>query len=278
MEKESRQSGFLMPSVGPLFHQGQCLGDAYYWAINRMMDATVGAEYFSLRGWSQRGEFRVRPSETSYVDLNYFGVIDRGIGSPPLKEGGENVRLNSAGNLDGFRAVTNVDYLSSFLFRLAFNEVFSQAVYSEVKSQAFLSQVHGRLQPERICGTLPEFPEHHAGTGRYHFARSRVSMSSSVDRPLWHTPLYWSFDASAAGLSRSEPAECATEGSVQSCTPAFRTANLVGRFDVNPGISLPLLFHGWSLRSELSLQETYYTQRLVGASRRKSWAGSDQRP
>ena len=36
--------------------------------------------------------------------------------------------------------MTNIDYLSSFLFRLAFNEVFSQAVYSEVKSQAFLSK------------------------------------------------------------------------------------------------------------------------------------------
>src|SRR6202021_4176461 len=81
-----------------------------------------------------------RPSETSYVDLNYFGVIDRGIGTPPLKEGGENARLNAAGTFDGFRAVANIDYLSSFLFRLAFNEVFSQAVYSEVKSQAFLSK------------------------------------------------------------------------------------------------------------------------------------------
>ncbi|MGB7821727.1 MAG: putative LPS assembly protein LptD, partial [Candidatus Sulfotelmatobacter sp.] len=140
VEKASRQSGFLMPSVGHSSTNGYMVGDAYYWVINRMMDATVGGEYFSLRGGSQRGEFRVRPSETSYVDLNYFGVVDRGIGTPPLKEGGENVRLNAAGNIDGFRGVTNIDYLSSFLFRLAFNEVFSQAVYSEVKSQAFLSK------------------------------------------------------------------------------------------------------------------------------------------
>src|ERR1700676_2874706 len=140
VEKEARQSGFLIPSVARSSTKGNVLGDAYYWAISRMMDMTLGAEYFSLRGWSQRGEFRARPSETSYVDMNYFGVIDRGIGSPPLKEGGENVRLNAAGNLDGFRSVANIDYLSSFLFRLAFNEVFSQAVYSEVKSQAFLSK------------------------------------------------------------------------------------------------------------------------------------------
>ena len=51
VEKESRQSGFLMPSVGHSSTNGYMVGDAYYWAINRMMDATIGAEYFSLRGW-----------------------------------------------------------------------------------------------------------------------------------------------------------------------------------------------------------------------------------
>ena len=84
VEKESRQSGFLMPSIGHSSTNGYMVGDAYYWAINRMMDVTVGGEFFSLRGGSQRGEFRLRPSDTSYVDLNYFGVIDRGIGTPPL--------------------------------------------------------------------------------------------------------------------------------------------------------------------------------------------------
>src|SRR6202050_791241 len=97
VDKESRQSGFLMPSIARSSTKGNVIGDAYYWAINRMMDATLGAEYFSLRGWSQRGEFRARPTETSFVDLNYFGVIARGIGTPPLKEGGENARLNAAG-------------------------------------------------------------------------------------------------------------------------------------------------------------------------------------
>jgi len=99
VEKESRQSGFLMPAVARSSTKGNVVGEAYYWAINRMMDLTLGAEYFSLRGWSQRGTFRAMPSETSYVDLSYFGVIDRGIGSPPLKEGGENVRLSAAGNV-----------------------------------------------------------------------------------------------------------------------------------------------------------------------------------
>ena len=263
VDKESRQSGFLMPSIARSSTKGNVIGDAYYWTINRMMDATLGAEYFSLRGWSQRGEFRARPTETSYVDLNYFGVIDRGIGSPPLKEGGENVRLNSAGNLDGFRAVANIDYLSSFLFRLAFNEVFSQAVYSEVKSQAFLSKSVGGLN---VNGFVERYQNFLSTTPGQVITISHAPSfdSSSVDQRLGHTPLYWSFDASAAGLSRSEPQECTGAILFQSCTPAFRTDNLLGRFDLTPEISMPLLFRGWSLRPELALHEAYYTQRLAG--------------
>jgi LPS-assembly protein len=263
VEKESRQSGFLMPSVARSSTKGNVIGDAYYWAINRMMDANLGAEYFSLRGWSQRGEFRARPSETSYVDLNYFGVIDRGIGSPPVKQGGENVRLNSAGTIDGFRAVANVDYLSSFLFRLAFNEVFSQAVYSEVKSQAFLSKSPDGFN---FNGFVERYQNFLSTTPGQVITISHAPSfdSSSVDRPLPHTPFYWSFDASAAGLSRSEPELCTGLGFIQSCTPPFRTGNLLERFDLNPAISLPLLFRGWSLRPELTVHETYYTERLVG--------------
>jgi LPS-assembly protein len=266
VEKASRQSGFLMPTVARSSTKGNVIGDAYYWAINREMDATVGAEYLSLRGWEQRGEFRAMPTEHSYVDLFYFGVIDRGIGTPPLKEGGENVRLNSAGTLDGFRAVANIDYLSSFLFRLAFNEVFSQAVYSEVKSQAFLSKSAGGIS---VNGFVERYQNFLSTTPGQVITISHAPSldSSSVDQRLGHTPLYWSFDASGAGLSRSEPEQCSASIVFQLCTPAFRTGNLLERFDVNPQISLPLLFHGWSLRPELTLHETYYTERLVGEKR-----------
>jgi LPS-assembly protein len=42
----------------------------------------------------------------------------------------------------------------------------------------------------------------------------------------------------------------------------------VGRLDINPRISLPLLFHGWSLRSEVGVDYTLYSQQLpfVGAA------------
>jgi LPS-assembly protein len=267
-----RETGFLVPSIGRSSTNGNEIGDSFYWAINRSMDGTVGAEYMSKRGWAQRGEFRARPSDTSYVDLNFFGVIDRGISepatctgtppvcvaTPPLKEGGQEARLAAEANFYGFRAVSNIDYLSSFLFRLAFNDVYSQAINSEVKSQVFLSKtVNGFsfggmveryqnfFQTTNADGTLSNPPTFDS----VRVLHTPSADASSVDRKLYRSPFFWSFDVSAAGLSRGEP--------------GFQTAGTLGRFDFSPGISLPLQFHGWSFRPALTLRETYYSQRLV---------------
>ena len=256
--REVRDTGFLVPTVGRSSTKGNIIGDSFYWAINRSMDATLGAEYFSKRGWSQRGEFRARPSDTSYVDLNFFGVVDRGIGTPPLREGGQEARLTAEDNFYGFRAVSNIDYLSSFLFRLAFNDVFTQAVNSEVKSQVFLSRAikgfsfggmveryQNFFQKVDADGTLSNPPSFDS----IRILHTPSADASSVDRPLGHSPFFWSFDASLSGLSRSEP--------------GFHTGELLGRFDFSPEISIPLQFLGWSVRPALTLHETYYSERFV---------------
>ena len=159
-----------------------------------------------------------------------------------------------------FRAVSNVDYLSSFLFRLAFNDVFTQAdqLRGEVPAlpvegiQRIFFRRHGRALPELLSD----------GQSRWHviepasdFDSIRILHTPSVDassvdhRTGPHWPLLWSLDGSVAGLSRSEP--------------GFHTSNLLGRFDLNPEISLPLQFHGWSLRPAFTLHETYYSERFV---------------
>jgi len=270
VNREARQTGFLVPTGGQSSVKGTIVGDAFYWAINRSLDATVGAEYFSKRGWSQRGEFRARPSDTSYVDLTYSGVIDRGIAiqvpclTPPtfecpqlLREGGQEARLTAEGNFYGFRAVSNVDYLSSFLFRLAFNDIFTQAVNSEVKSQLFLSRSAHGFSFSSMVERYQDFfqlAQNGALTNPPIFDAVQIWHTpsldaSSVDRPLGHSPFLWSFDASLAGLSRSEP--------------GFHTSSLLERFDFSPEISLPWQFHGWALRPALALHEGYYTERFV---------------
>lgn len=61
VEHEARHSGFLIPTAGRSSTNGTEIGDSFYWAINRSMDASVGGEYFSKRGWSQRGNFERAP-------------------------------------------------------------------------------------------------------------------------------------------------------------------------------------------------------------------------
>jgi LPS-assembly protein len=257
VEREARHTGFLIPTAGNSSTNGYIVGDSFYWAINRSLDATIGADYFSKRGWSQRGEFRARPSDTSYVDLNFFGVIDRGIGSPPLKEGGQEARLVAEGNFYGFRAVSNLDYLSSFLFRLAFSEIFTTAINSEVKSQLFLAKDFNGFNFGGMVERYQDYFQTATSTGAPSNPPVFDSVQlwhtpsvdfSSVDRPIGRSPFSWSLDSSIAGLSRSEP--------------GFET-NLIGRFDLNPEISLPLQWKGWSLRPALTLHETYYTERFV---------------
>ncbi len=237
-----RKSGFLIPSIGRSSTKGTIVGESAYWAINRSMDATAGGEYYSQRGWAQRGQFRARPSDTSYVNLAYFGVLDR------KHQGGEDVTLSGEGRfLQNFRAVANIDYLSSFVFRLAFSETFTQAVNSEVKSQAFLSNTTRGFSYNALVQRYQDFQSSQNGDA-ITILHAPSFQLSSVDRRLPHTPFYWSLDAAAEGLSRSEQ--------------GFRTADLVGRLDLSPAISMPMLFRGWSLRPELALRNTIYTQQL----------------
>jgi len=252
VERLPRQSGFLIPNFGRSSIKGTILGDSVFWAINRSTDLTAGAEYFTRRGWAPQAEFRARPTEEAYVDLNYFGVFDRGIGTPAVDQGGHEVHLNAEDTFGhNLRGVASIDYLSSFVFRLAFNDVFSQAVNSEVKSEAFLSKSNEGFFYDASTQRYQNFESTTPGNV-ITILHAPSFESSSVEHILGHSPFYWSYDAAAEGLSRSEP--------------GFRTAPLVGRFDLSPTLSLPVMLHGWSLRPALTLRETFYTQQLVPSS------------
>ena len=250
-----RKSGLLIPSIGNSSRKGFVLGDSVYWAIDRTMDLTVGTEYFSQRGWAPQGGFRARPSEKTFVDLNFFSVLDRGVlQTDPttglltnVDQGGTNVRLDAESVFKNFRAVANIDYLSSYVFRLAFNEVFAQAVNSEVKSQAFLSNTTNGYSLNFLTQRYQNFESTTKGDVITILHAPTVDLSS-VERKLGASPFYWSYDAAAEGLSRSEP--------------SFRTADLIGRFDLHPRLSLPIVFRGWTFRTELGARDTIYTQQL----------------
>ncbi len=258
VQRQPRQSGFLTPTFGSSNVKGTILGDSFYWAINRSMDATIGAELFSSRGWAQRAEFRVAPNAGSYVYLSYFGVEDRGNPRTKQDQGGREVRFGASDQFGGFRGVANLDYLSSFVFRVVWGQIFT-AVYSEVVSQGFLSKnsrgYSYNLWLQRYQNFLG-YQQNQVITIE-HLPSLEFS---TVDRQFGKSGFYWNLDATAEGLHRSQPALAAGE-------LAFSTAPLVGRFDVNPNVSLPLRYRGWSLRPELGVRNTSYTQQLTPGQR-----------
>ena len=259
--ERQRKSGLLVPNIGNSSRKGLVFGESVYWAMTRTTDLLAGTEYFSKRGWAPQGEFRARPSERSFVDLNFYSVFDRGIlqadpnaapnTTPQLvnvDQGGTNVRLDAESRFHNFRAVANVDYLSSYVFRLAFNEVFSAAVNSEVKSQAFLTKTINGHSFNVLTQRYQNF-ESTTKDDVITILHAPGLDLTSVEHQLGSSPLYWAYDASAEGLSRSEP--------------SFNTGQLVGRFDFYPRISLPLLVRGWTVRALVGARDTLYTKQLA---------------
>jgi LPS-assembly protein len=257
VQKQQRQSGLMIPSFGNSSTKGKIAGESVYWVFNRSMDATAGAEYFSKRGWFQRGEFRARPSDSSYLYFNYQGMLDRGIGNPRQDQGGEDAHFIAERAVGTFRGVANVDYLSSFVFRIAFTDVYTQAIDSEVRSQIFLSNTTNgfhlnalaeRYQNFEVCipepgtNTCPALTK----TELIRILHTPSFFFSGEERQLGNTPLYWSFESAAEGLQLREI--------------GFRTGPMVGRFDLAPSLTMPVQWRGWSFRPELTLRDTFYTQ------------------
>lgn len=230
-----RQSGFLVPDIGNSSRKGFFFGDAYYWAPTPWMDATLSAQLLSRRGSSERGELRAKPSENSSIHYNYFGVVDRGLkdaNGVRQPQGGHQQQLEASALLpNGWRAVADINELSSLTFRLAFADTFGEAVNSEVRSAAFLTNnFHGlslnfavlndksflTIQPETSV-TLRTAPE---------------ARLSSVEQAPWEKlPLYFSFSASAGALHRGDQ--------------NLDTAAAVQRTEFSPRVTLPLHFGPW---------------------------------
>jgi len=270
VERLGRQSGFLIPTAG-YGSRGYTASEGFYWAISRTMDATFGGQYMSRRGWGTIDGFRSRPSQKAFLNAGYFQVFDRGIllpvlnanGQPVLNpdgtqklqlvnQGGEDVKVNGETTFaHEVRGVASLEYLSKYVFRTAFAETFTQAVDSEVRSTAFLTKSTHGVSFNGFASRYQNFLSTIPGQVITILHAPSVELSS-VDQRILGSPVYGSYDVAAEGLHRSEP-----------IPPGFVTSGLTGRFDVDPELSMPLLFHGWSLRPDVDLRNTFYTQEFL---------------
>jgi LPS-assembly protein len=260
-----RQSGFLLPEFSDTSLKGLVLGDAYYWAPKDWTDLSLGAEYLSRRGWQQNGEFRAKPWENASITAKYFGVIDRGLpGSTgrPVKQGGHSTQLVFDALLNGgWRAVANLNQLTSLTFQLAFAPTFGEAVNSEVRSSGYLTNNFHGFSANLAAGSYKNFVN----------ARPEVDVVlrnapearfSSMDQSPWsRVPVYFGVDAFAGAVHRSD--EKLVAGVV---VPGIETPNAVERSEIAPRIVLPLHWGPWlGVTTSYTVRTTSYgAQEIAG--------------
>ncbi|CAN5603165.1 hypothetical protein BH10ACI4_BH10ACI4_21420 [soil metagenome] len=259
VDESNRQSGFLLPVIGQSSTKGLVLGEQIYWAINRSMDLTVGAEYFSSRGWQQSATYRYRGLGNDFVTTHYSGLLDRGIvtGGGYVNQGGQDFTLSGrhdfapgkSGVPGSTRVVADMEYLSSYTYREAFTENFNQAVSTDILSTAYgMYQRNGYsfgARADRYQG-LKRVP-----TATVSGQQVRIFHAPSLDfdmteHALGSTGFRWNLEASAAGMKRVEP--------------FFVSSGIIERLDVHPTIAYPLSFGGWRLRPSIGARDTFYSR------------------
>jgi LPS-assembly protein len=278
--RDLRLSGFLMPEIGDTSIKGIILGDGYYWAPRDWTDATLGATYLSRRGWQQNVEFRAKPWENVDISARYFGVIDRGLpetvvnssgasSTQLVNQGGHSVQFKLTAQLhDGWRAVADLNQLSSLTFQLAFAPTFGQAVNSEVRSAAFLTNNFSGFSVnlasnsyENFLNAQPEVAVDLRAAPEARFA--------SVDQSPWkNVPIYFGGDAFAGAVHRSDENLLTNSVTgVQSVVPGIDTAAFVERSEFAPRVVLPLHWGPWlGVTTSYTVRTTSYGAQLVGGT------------
>ena len=266
-----RQSGFLVPQIGDTTLKGVVLGDAYYWAPRDWTDISLGGAYLSRRGWQQNGEFRAKPWENVSVSAKYFGVTDRGLLSPVatpsggtaeqiVKQGGHSAQFELDARLhDGWRAVADVNQLTSLIFQLAFAPTFGEAVNSEVRSSAFLTKSFGGFSVGLATQSYKNFlnAQPQVAVDLRNAPEARIS---SVDQAPWkRLPFYFGVDAFSGAVHRSDESLVG-----ESVVPGIDTSGAVERSEFAPRVVLPLRLGPWfGATTSYTVRTTSYGSQLV---------------
>ncbi len=252
-----RQSGFLAPEIGNSTRKGFVLGEAFYWAPAPWADATVGLQLLSRPGWSQHIELRARPADDIRAWYTFYGVNDRGLrDSTGMRQpqGGHESHFGLDALLpSGWRAVADVNTLSSLTFRLAFAETFAEAVDSEVRSTAFVTNNFRGFSLNFYARRYKNFLTLTPETSVQLLAAPGARFSSVEQAPWKHWPLYFGFDGFADGVHREDP--------------QLESGVLVQRAEVAPRVTIPLRWGPWlGVTPTFAVRATRYGQQLLSGT------------
>ena len=251
-----RVSGFLTPVFSNSSIEGFVTGEQVYWVINRNMDMVIGSEYWSKRGWAPNGDFRYKGPGLDHLTARWNSLLDRGVvgqtgtnasGQPIyglINQGGVDVTVFGRKDLTpNTRVAGSMEYLSSYVYRLIFDDNYSQAISSQVASDVVVTHNHNGMMPSVWLDRFQSFDGTSNGD-EVKILRLPLLRYDVLDRPLGSSALEWGMGSSLGYLNRAEP--------------FFHSRN-VGRLDVYPHLSMPISAGGWNFLPEVALRDTAYT-------------------
>jgi LPS-assembly protein len=265
LDETGRESGIMLDGFENSSVKGLVLGEQIYWVINRSMDVTAGAQYWSKRGYAPNGDFRYKGSGLDALNVRWSALLDRGIEetlsgatTPTLENQGGTDIIASGRKYFGpdTRVAGSIEYLSSYIYRLAFDENLAQATSSEVQSDLALTRNFRGFVPSLSLNRFQSFAGDSGSDGAPVVSVPEVRVLhlpsvrfDSVDRPLTgiggsSSPLYWGLSSSIADLDRAEPHFHARD---------------VGRLDIYPHIEWPVHLGGWQILPEFAVRMTEYS-------------------
>ncbi len=151
----------------------------------------------------------------------------------------------------GWRAVADLDQLTSLTFRLAFSETFVQAVNSEVRNTAFLTNNFRGFSLNFAAVSYRNFLSATPQTSITLRTAPEVRFSSVDQSFLDRLPAYFSFSAFSGAEHRAE-----------TVTP-FETPGFVERSEFAPSVTVPLHWGPWlNVTPSFTFRSTYYGGQL----------------
>ena len=160
------------------------------------------------------------------LSVNYFGVLDR------KRQGGRTFDVQfDAVWPGGWRAVADLSHLTSLTFRLAFSPTFGEAVNSEVRSTAFVTNNFDGFSLNFAAANYKNFLSAQPETAVV-LRRAPEVRFHAVDQAPWRGwPFYFGVDVFADAAYRSD---------TQITTPA-----MVQRSGFAPRMTIPLHLGPW---------------------------------
>ena len=261
IEQRDRQSGFLTPTFGFSGNKGFRLSGAYFQTLGRSADVTIRGDLYTSRGIGYGLDFRTRANSRSFFNFGFYAVKDRIFGSSESAEtpdqGGSIIYAEGVHYFsNGFTAAADVRLTSNLAFRQVFSDGIQQIISPIEVSQAFVNKSWDNYELNLLARSqvisIPNVRIKSRNLPSVHFEK-RPSIISFL------SPLYFSFQGSAEGVSRREEVDDLgiyqqMTGSDPTLTPAIGQ-----RFDVFPQVTLPISLKYVNFTATAGGRVTYYS-------------------